>query len=163
MFNRVGALDVVPSPAPLLEKVPKGRMRSLLFSLPGDGFPIFLRLTHMTPTPLTYARAKAMRSAPTEAERKLWGALRKRSLGNSKFVRQQPIGPYIVDFVCRAEKIIIEVDGATHGEASDVAYDIRRTQFLKSQGYRVVRVDNQAVFTAIGDALDYINGVLFGQ
>jgi very-short-patch-repair endonuclease len=163
MFNRVGSLDAVPSPAPLLEKVPEGGMRSLLFSLPGDGFPIFLRLTHMTPTPLTYARAKAMRSAPTEAERKLWGALRKRTLGDFKFVRQQPIGPYIVDFLCRSEKVIVEVDGVTHGEARDVAYDARRTKFLESQGYRVVRVDNHAVFTAICDVLDYINGVLIGQ
>jgi very-short-patch-repair endonuclease len=114
----------------------------------------------MKPLPLTYARAKSMRRSPTEAERKLWGGLRKRCLGNFKFVRQQPIGPYIVDFVCRSEKLIVEVDGATHGDAQDVAYDLRRTQFLETQGYRVVRVDNLAVFTAIGDVLEGIVAAL---
>jgi very-short-patch-repair endonuclease len=110
----------------------------------------------MKPTALTFARAKAMRRAPTEAERKLWGGLRKRSLGNFKFVRQQPIGPFIVDFVCRKERLIVEVDGVTHGDARDVAYDMRRTLFLEAQGYRVVRVDNHAVFTDIGNVLEYI-------
>ena len=114
----------------------------------------------MTSTPLTYARAKAMRRSPTEAERKLWGALRKRTLGHFKFVRQQPVGPYIVDFVCRNEKLIVEVDGETHGDAQAVSHDLRRTQFLKTQGYRVVRVDNLAVFTAVGDVLDGIVAAL---
>ena len=114
----------------------------------------------MKPTPLTFARAKSMRRSPTEAERKLWGGLRKRSLGDFKFVRQQPIGPYIADFVCRSEKLIVEVDGETHGDAEDVAYDLRRTQFLESQRYRVVRVDNHSVFTAIEDVLDSIFAAL---
>ena len=114
----------------------------------------------MKPTPLTFARAKAMRREPTEAKRKLWGALRKRSLGDFKFVRQQPIGPYIVDFVCRAERVIVEVDGATHGDVADVAYDVRRTAFLEQQGYRVIRVENFAVFREIGSVLDFIYGVL---
>ena len=50
----------------------------------------------------------------------------------------------------------MEVDGETHGDASDVAYDVRRTLFLQAQGYRVMRVDNHAVFTDIGNVLDYI-------
>ena len=114
----------------------------------------------MKATPLTFARAKTMRREPTDAERKLWGALRKRSLGDFKFVRQQPIGPYIVDFVCRAKRVIIEVDGATHGDAVDVAYDERRTSFLEQQGYRVVRVNNVSVFREIGSVLDFIYGVV---
>ena len=129
-------------------------MRSLLS--PRDGFCRLLRLITMKPTPLNYAHAKSMRRQPTEAERKLWGGLRKRSLGSYKFVRQQPIGPYIVDFVCRAEKLIVEVDGMTHGDASDVAYDMRRTLFLEAQGYRVVRVNNHAVFSDIGNVLEHI-------
>ena len=117
----------------------------------------------MKTTPLTYARAKSMRREPTEAERKLWGGLRKRSLGDFKFVRQQPIGPYIVDFVCRQKRLIVEVDGATHGDESDVAYDIRRTEFLEAQGYRVIRVENHAVFAEIGAVLDHIFNVLTQQ
>jgi very-short-patch-repair endonuclease len=114
----------------------------------------------MKSTPLTFARAKAMRREPTLAERRLWGALRKRGVGDFKFVRQQPVGPYIVDFVCRSERVIVEVDGATHGDAADVAYDARRTVFLEAQGYRVVRVDNLAVFREIGAVLEFIHGVL---
>jgi very-short-patch-repair endonuclease len=110
----------------------------------------------MKPTPLIYARAKAMRREPTAAERKLWGGLRKRSLGNFKFVRQQPVGSYIVDFICRKEKLIVEVDGETHGSEQDIAYDQRRTAFLECEGYCVLRVDNHAVFTDIGSVLDYI-------
>jgi very-short-patch-repair endonuclease len=93
---------------------------------------------------LTYARA--MRFHPTEAERILWGCLRKRSLGGFKFSRQMRVGPYIVDFVCREKMLIVEVDGATHGEAHEVAYDARRTAFLEAEGYRVLRVSNHGVF-----------------
>jgi very-short-patch-repair endonuclease len=110
----------------------------------------------MKPATITYARAKAMRRAPTEAERKLWGALRNRSLAAFKIVRQQPVGPYIVDFVCRAQKLIIEVDGATHGDDCQIVHDQRRSAFLIEKGYRVIRVDNHAVFTNIGSVLDFI-------
>jgi very-short-patch-repair endonuclease len=114
----------------------------------------------MQPNPLTYARAKSMRRNPTDAEQKLWGALRNRALGNFKFVRQQPIGPYIVDFVCRNKRLVVEVDGVTHGDAHEVAHDEKRTRFLLAQGYRVVRVDNDEVYTAIGDVLDGIHAAL---
>jgi very-short-patch-repair endonuclease len=117
----------------------------------------------MKPTPLTFIRAKSMRRAPTEAERMLWGGLRKRSLGNFKFVRQQPIGPYIVDFVCRRERLIVEVDGVTHSDDVEVEYDASRTLFMEQQGYRVVRVDNDEVFTDISSVLDGIYAALTQQ
>jgi very-short-patch-repair endonuclease len=114
----------------------------------------------MDSTPLTYARAKAMRREPTCAERKLWGALRKRTLGDYKFVRQQPIGPYIVDFLCRKKMLIVEVDGATHCDAHEIQHDERRTNYLKSRGYSMVRVDNPSVYTDIGSVLDHIHRAL---
>ena len=104
-----------------------------------------------------------MRHAPTEAERKLWGALRNRGLGGFKFYRQVPIGPYIVDFINREFGVIIEVDGATHGEATEIEHDERRTAFLKSQGLRVHRVDNIEIFKNIGAVLDGIHAVLMEQ
>ena len=134
-------------------------MRSLS-SVSRDGKPLLFRLHNMKTLPLTFARAKSMRHQPTEAERKLWGGLRNRRLADFKFVRQQPVGPYIVDFVCRKEKLIIEVDGATHGDDAEVDYDHRRTCFLKSQGYRVHRVDNHLIFTDIGSVLDGIFAAL---
>ncbi len=94
----------------------------------------------------TLTHARHMRRNLTEAERILWGCLRKRSLSEFKFFRQIPIGPYIADFVCREKKLIVEVDGATHGDAHEVAYDTRREAFLKGQGYRVLRVSNHGVY-----------------
>jgi very-short-patch-repair endonuclease len=58
------------------------------------------------------------------------------------FRRQAPIGHYIADFVCHRSKIIIELDGSQHGEAANVLRDERRTAYLNSRGYRVLRFWN---------------------
>jgi very-short-patch-repair endonuclease len=121
-----------------------------------DGFRTVIRLTLMNT--LTYARA--MRRNPTEAERILWGCLRKRSLGGFKFSRQMRVGPYIVDFVCREKMLIVEVDGATHGKDHDVAYDARRTAYLESEGYRVLRFGNHGVYAERDGVLDGILAAL---
>jgi very-short-patch-repair endonuclease len=115
---------------------------------------------HMEPTPLTYARAKRMRREPTAAEAKLWGALRNRSLGGLKFYRQVPVGPYIADFINHEWGIVVEVDGATHGDADEVARDERRTAFLQSKGLYVHRVWNADVFQNMVGVCDGILIVL---
>jgi very-short-patch-repair endonuclease len=89
-------------------------------------------------SPLTYVRAKRMRSEPTEAELRLWGGLRGRRLGGLKFYRQKPMGPYIVDFINQEHCVVVEVDGATHGDDA-AAHDARRTAFLAEHGYVVHR------------------------
>ncbi|MEJ0060178.1 MAG: DUF559 domain-containing protein [Terricaulis sp.] len=66
----------------------------------------------------------------TEAEIVLWTFLRGRRLDGFKFRRQHPIGSYIADFACVSEKLIVEVDGATHWTEEQVAYDQRRTEVL---------------------------------
>ena len=121
---------------------------------------IFQYRKQMTPTPLTYARAKRMRREPTAAERKLWGALRNRSLGGFKFYRQVPVGPYIVDFINHEWGVVIEVDGATHGDADEVAHDEKRTVFLTSKGLHVHRVWNADVFENMVGVCDSILIVL---
>ena len=88
-------------------------------------------------------RAKAMRSEPTAPEARLWYHLRANRLNGVKFLRQAPLGPYIVDFLAHAHKLVIEVDGDTH--ASDGDYDSRRTDWLQQQGYRVIRFTNADV------------------
>eukprot|EP01037_Dinobryon_pediforme_P025696 gene25696-27941_t len=88
-------------------------------------------------------RAKAMRSEPTAPEARLWYHLRANRLNGVKFLRQAPLGPYIVDFLARAHKLVIEVGGGTH--ASDGVYDSRRTDWLQLQGYRVMRFTNADV------------------
>ncbi|MFT3729769.1 MAG: endonuclease domain-containing protein [Terricaulis sp.] len=82
----------------------------------------------------------------TEAELVLWTALRKRRLDGFKFRRQHPIGPYIVDFACVSARLVVEVDGATHSTADELAHDALRTMFLQRAGWRVLRVTNLDVF-----------------
>jgi very-short-patch-repair endonuclease len=94
-------------------------------------------------------RARGLRRAETSAEAKLWARLRARRLKGFKFVRQEPIGPYFVDFVCREEKLIVEVDGATHSTAEEIAADARRASFLADAGYRIMRVTNADVSDGI--------------
>lgn len=91
-------------------------------------------------------RARELRRASTAAERKLWDALRGRRLCGFKFVRQEPIGPFFADFVCREKSLVIEVDGATHSSPEELANDQRREKFLRDAGYRIVRVINDDVF-----------------
>lgn len=106
--------------------------------------------------PIATTRARAFRREETEAEHRLWQALRSRRLGGFKFVRQLTIGPFIADFACREHRLIVEVDGATHGSDEEVAYDQRRTAYLESQGYRVLRFWNQDIYTALNAVCDAI-------
>jgi very-short-patch-repair endonuclease len=142
-----GGARLHPSP---LEKVAEGRMRSLST---GHKFKYH---SSMKPTPLTFARAKRMRREPTAAERKLWGALRNRSLGGYKFYRQVPVGLYIVDFINHEFCVVIEVDGATHGDADEIAYHERRSAYLKSKGLFVHRIGNLDVFENMHGVCDGI-------
>jgi very-short-patch-repair endonuclease len=104
----------------------------------------------------TTRRARSLRRAPSEAEKRLWGFLRDRRLNDFKFVRQAPLGPYFADFLCRDRRLIVEVDGVTHGEDHQVSHDLRRTRYLESQGYRVLRVWNIEVFTNLDRVLTAI-------
>jgi very-short-patch-repair endonuclease len=81
--------------------------------------------------------ARELRNNLTDAEWLLWQHLRLRQLGGYKFRRQQPLGPYVVDFVCLEKRLIIEVDGGQHNE--QVTYDTERSAWLEAQGFRVLR------------------------
>jgi len=89
-------------------------------------------------------KARQLRRSSTDAETKLWLALRDRRLGGFKFVRQKSIEPFIADFVCRERKLVIEVDGGQHSENS---HDRRRDALMTSDGYRVLRFWNTDVLT----------------
>jgi very-short-patch-repair endonuclease len=105
-------------------------------------------------------RARELRQGQTEAEHELWRRLRNRLLGGFKFVRQEPIGPYFADFVCREEKLVVEVDGATHSTDDERRQDQTREQFLHDQGYRVARFGNDEVYRNIEGVLDTILAAL---
>lgn len=88
---------------------------------------------------------RALRRDQTPAETHLWQALRKRQLAGRKFKRQYSLGPYILDFYCAEERLAIELDGAPHYDVTRRAYDDERTQFLETQGIRVVRFENRDI------------------
>ncbi|WP_299400092.1 endonuclease domain-containing protein [Pelagibius sp.] len=91
--------------------------------------------------------ARQLRSDTTEAEQKLWSVLRRRQLDGLRFRRQVPLGRYIVDFACYSERLIVEVDGGQHADHRPA--DDRRTAWLESQGFRVVRFWNNDVLSNI--------------
>jgi very-short-patch-repair endonuclease len=78
----------------------------------------------------------------TDAERRLWSLLRDRRLGGHKVRRQHPVGPFVADFACLERMLIVEADGGQH---ADNPADQRRTDWLQSQGWRVVRFWNNDV------------------
>jgi very-short-patch-repair endonuclease len=97
--------------------------------------------------------ARQLRKNSTPAECKLWKYLCSRSLGGFKFVRQEPIGPYVVDFVCREQRLVIEVDGGQH---ADNRRDADREQWLVAHRYRVLRFWNNDVLGNIEGVWDTI-------
>jgi len=90
-------------------------------------------------------RAKELRTNMSPPERALWDIVRARRLGGVKFVRQAVRPPYIPDFAARSHRLIVELDGDTHGSAEAQAYDARRTALLESHGWRVLRIPNNEV------------------
>jgi very-short-patch-repair endonuclease len=90
-----------------------------------------------------------MRANPTEAEKRIWSMLRDRRLAVFKFRRQQIIFPFIVDFVCFGQRLIIEADGSQHADNKD---DVRRDAFLRGQDFRLLRFWNNQVLGE-GDAV----------
>lgn len=116
-------------------------------------------MPHAAVSGLQRDRAKALRRAMTRAETLLWRHLKAGRLQGLAFRRQAPMARYIVDFVCHAAGLVVEVDGETHDFAERVRADRIRDTWFASRGYRVLRFTNdevlhslEGVLTAIGDA-----------
>ncbi len=92
------------------------------------------------------ARARSLRANMTDAELRLWRALRRDQLNGLSFRKQHPIGPYTVDFYCSRLRLAVEVDGGQHAEQRKQADD-RRTQWLAEKGITVVRYWNNDVLS----------------
>lgn len=105
-------------------------------------------------------RARKLRLEETEPEYRLWSDLRARRLNGFKFVRQIPLGPYIVDFLCREQMLVVELDGGQHCESE---YDARRTAWLNAQGYSVIRFWNDEVLRERRAVLETILAALEGE
>ena len=105
-------------------------------------------------TPKIMRRAGELRLNPTPAEAKLWSRLRAHRLSGVGFRRQHAIGNYISDFCAPGKMLIIELDGSQHLEQEE--YDIERTAFLESKGYKVLRFYNNDVMKDIDKVLGVI-------
>jgi len=103
--------------------------------------------------------AGRLRVNQTDAETALWNRIRNRQIDGHKFVRQQPIGGYVCDFVCRERFLVIEVDGGQHNES---AADAIRDRRLAEEGYRVLRFWNNEVLGNLEGVLATIQTELSG-
>ena len=100
--------------------------------------------------------ARDLRRQQTDAERVLWARLRSRQLGGVKFRRQQPLGPYVVDFASLEKRIVVEVDGSQHGDEEGGRRDEKRTAWLQDRGYQVLRFWNNDVLLNTDAVLECI-------
>ncbi|MBN8607744.1 MAG: endonuclease domain-containing protein [Caulobacterales bacterium] len=101
--------------------------------------------------PDSVRRARESRKNQTSAEGKLWSLLRNRRLIKRKFRRQLPIGPWVADFACPAIKLAIEVDGPSHDTSDQKAWDDMKTEYLRTSGWRVMRIMNEDIYQALGE------------
>jgi very-short-patch-repair endonuclease len=103
--------------------------------------------------------ARKLRVNQTDAETVLWNRIRNRQIDGHKFVRQEPIGGYVCDFVCRERLLIVEVDGGQHNESTS---DLIRDRRLAEDGYKVVRFWNNDVLGNLEGVLLTIQSALSG-
>ena len=101
--------------------------------------------------------ARRLRKTSTDAERTLWRHLRARQLDGLKFRRQQPLGRYIVDFVCLERRLVIELDGSQHAEEEHRAKDQARDRWMREEGYTVLRFWDHEVLSNTRGVLEEIS------
>ena len=121
------------------------------------------RIVRPAPTPRAIRTAKTLRRRLTPEEAHLWTELRRMPVLGTHFRKQIPIGPYVVDFACLSHRLIVEVDGEQHGFDDQRRHDMRRTDFLEAEGYRVIRFWNADIRREIGAVLDTVHAALHGS
>jgi very-short-patch-repair endonuclease len=99
--------------------------------------------------------ARQLRRDMTNAEAMLWRALRGSRLNGMKF-RQVPVGRYIADFLCFQHRLIVELDGAPHDGEERKSRDSTRDEWMREQGYRVLRFPNDLVLDGGDIVIDAI-------
>ena len=90
------------------------------------------------------------------AEQRLWARIRRKQLGGFRFRRQHTVGPYIADFACLEAKLIVELDGDQHGRGNAPTRDAKRDDYLREQGFEVLRFWNNTVYEEIDGVLEAI-------
>jgi very-short-patch-repair endonuclease len=99
---------------------------------------------------------KKLRNDATDAEKKLWQALRKNQILGYKFTRQYGVGEYVVDFYCSVIRLAVELDGSQHMEKKKLEYDEKRTKFLNAQKIKVIRFYDNEVFNNLSGFIEKI-------
>ncbi|MGA2290386.1 endonuclease domain-containing protein [Bradyrhizobium sp.] len=117
----------------------------------------------MVSTPIRRAAAKRLRANTTPQERTLWRALKELPVEGTHFRRQAPIGPYVVDFLCPAAYLIIELDGGHHNDDETAERDRERQRWLEREGYRVVRFWNSEIAADLTAVLERVYVELYGS
>jgi very-short-patch-repair endonuclease len=112
------------------------------------------RMTRVRQSAETIERSRTLRRDASPVERTLWHGLR-RSFPQAHFRRQVPLGSYFADFVCHSHQLVIEIDGDTHAHSQN--YDAARTEFIQSEGYRVIRFGNNDVMSNLDGVLTAIS------
>jgi very-short-patch-repair endonuclease len=92
------------------------------------------------------AKARRLRGALSDAEQKLWRALRRDQIGGLSFRRQHAVGPYVLHFYCPAIRFAVEVDGGQHNLPRERKRDQERTEWLEKKGIHLIRFWNNDVF-----------------
>jgi very-short-patch-repair endonuclease len=111
-------------------------------------------------SPIATTRARTLRQGENTAEGALWNVLKAKQLSGHKFVRQHPIGPYYADFAERSAKLVIEIDGNQHVGSP---YDRERDEYMRKQGYSVLRVWSHDVLRRRSEVCDTILAALDGK
>ena len=114
----------------------------------------------MHPKPDAIQFARQLRQADNDAEALLWVELKAKRLGGFKFVRHFPVGPYFADFLCRSERLVVELDGSQHAES---LHDARRDAFMAAEGYSIMRFWNTDVFKERDSVCETILAALEGR
>jgi very-short-patch-repair endonuclease len=117
-------------------------------------------MTHRSIPPKHRASAKQMRHAMTEPELRFWNAVRAHRLMKLGFRRQVPIAGYIVDFACPSRRLVVEIDGAHHGDGARAGRDVARTACLEEAGWQVVRFWNDEVMRDIEGVCRHVLAVI---
>lgn len=107
--------------------------------------------------------AKEQRSLQTRAEDRFWQQVRAGRFHGYKFKRQVPIAPYIVDFLCSAARVIVELDGPPHDTPEQRAHDRARDAFLQRQGFQVLRFTNDVMLGNGNLVLDSVRAAIESQ
>lgn len=100
--------------------------------------------------------ARELRQEETEAEKKLWNALRGKRLNGLKFRRQHPYERTILDFFCVEHQLVVELDGSIHDEPDQFASDEERTKYLNDYGLKIIRFHNEEILKDLPNVLQKI-------